>query len=117
MNTFTLDELIKDVEFLVKRASKANSCNFRDYYRDSGISSNSIVAIAYEQSDIQILPADIYDLLACERMWLKLPIHRKTAKVIEVMEKARNCDFLNSGEYTQSIIQDLLKLETPAIGV
>jgi hypothetical protein len=37
----------------------------------------------------QDLPWDEQDLAACERMWRKLPHHRKTKAVREAMDNAR----------------------------
>ena len=80
-----------DIDFLVSRTMKAGTCNFTDE-RDTGSSSNSIVAIAYGMQKLkdQILPGDMSDLNACRNMWKKLPEHRKTAEAIKAMENAEN---------------------------
>ena len=80
-----------DLEFLLNRCMKAGSCSFTDE-RETGISSNSIVAIAYGYYDLdkQELPGDWSDLNACENMWKKLPQHRKNEKALKAMENARN---------------------------
>lgn len=79
-----------DVKFLLNRAMQAGCCSFRED-RDTGLSSNSIVAIAYNRIplDAQELPADANDLAACENMWCKLPGHRKTMDATEAMQRAR----------------------------
>jgi len=85
------EELAADVAFLSRRSLQAQSCSFTGG-RDSGTSSNSIVAIAYGliTLDLQVLPSDGSDLAACENMWLKLPEHRKTISAMTAMERARN---------------------------
>ena len=87
---FTKDELRQDIEFLANRSAGAGryECNAS---RDTGASSNSIVAIVYGQqlSYRQVLPTDDSDLFACERMWEKLPVHRRSMG-IHAMQKARN---------------------------
>jgi len=80
-----------DIDFLVKRTMEAGTCNFTDE-RDTGSSSNSIVAIAYGAQELkdQILPGDMGDLNACKNMWKKLPEHRKTEDAKKAMERAEN---------------------------
>jgi len=80
-----------DIEFLVNRTMKAGTCNFTGE-RDTGMSSNSIVAIAYGMRKLkdQILPSDMSDLRACRNMWNKLPEHRKTDDAKKAMENAEN---------------------------
>jgi hypothetical protein len=79
----------QDIEFLLNRAMKAGSFSTSNE-RDTGLSSNSIVAIAYGLKGLheQILPIDQSDLRACERMWLKLPPHRMTPDAKEAMNRA-----------------------------
>ncbi len=79
-------KLVEDIEFLAKRAAKANSVTFCEGGgRETGASSNSIVAIAYGTATLegQNLPFDQDDLNACRRMWAKLPKHRKTPEAIK----------------------------------
>ncbi len=78
-----------DIQFLAKRASRANCVNFTDDGRDTGVSSNSIVSRAYGLKVKQEMPYDQCDLDACERMFAKLPAHRKTPAVVRDMERAR----------------------------
>jgi hypothetical protein len=63
--------------------------------RDTGMSSNSIVAIAYELSNLkeQCLPSDISDMISCENMWIKLPEHRRKGNAAIAMEKARSSNY------------------------
>jgi hypothetical protein len=84
------EELQKDVDFLVNRSMKAGECSFSNE-REVGISSNSIVAIAYGVTPLssQRLPSDTSDLRACENMWAKLPEHRKTAEATMAIQIAR----------------------------
>lgn len=110
MKTYTKKELIKDVEFLVKRAAKAESMTGFSR-RGSGMSSNSIVVIAYGLLENQYLPSDTSDLAACERMWLKLPAHRKTPKVIEAMGKARGCNYYGKDKNPPEKIQEFVNNE------
>jgi hypothetical protein len=55
------------------------------------MSSNSIVAIAYGITPLenQTLPSDWSDLNACEKMWLKLPAHRRTPDATTALDRAR----------------------------
>jgi hypothetical protein len=84
-------ELRADVAFLLGRAQKAGKCSF-DGNREEGISSNSICGIAYGIVELskQELPADDSDLLACKRMFEKLPPHRKTEAAWLAMANASN---------------------------
>ena len=80
----------EDINFLLNRSLKAGCCSFSSD-RDTGISSNSIVAIAYGAKPLekQDLPSDWSDLKACELMWEQLPSHRKTLDAQEAMRRAR----------------------------
>jgi len=84
-------EMKLDITFLLERANKAGCCSFRED-RDCGLSSNSIVMIAYGRTKLQhqILPRDMSDLKACEMMWQGLPDHRKVDFVQAAMFKARD---------------------------
>lgn len=89
----TQEQLQQDIDFLAKRSLKASSVNFgNDFQRDTGMSSNSIVAIAYGLSSLkeQHFPWDSSDMNSCENMWRKLPEHRKTGDALKAMEAARN---------------------------
>ena len=83
------DNLKLDMEFLLDRAMKAGSCSFMGN-RDTGVSSNNIVAIAYGVENLinQRLPSDQADLQACRNMWKKLPRHRETTEAKEAMTRA-----------------------------
>lgn len=85
-----IGEQVEDIEFLADRANRAGSCSFADD-RDTGASSNSIVAIAYGLIPIeeQVFPSDASDLAACCRAFEKLPDHRKTKTVEEALFRAR----------------------------
>lgn len=86
-----INELLADVSFLAARCAASGSCSLSDDERDYGMSSNSMVAIAYGLTPLanQCMPGDNSDLRACERMWQKLPVHRKTADAIEAMRRAK----------------------------
>ena len=90
----TNEKLQQDIKFLAERQLKAGSVSFSGE-RETGISSNSIVAIAYglEPLEKQRLPSDVSDMQSCENMWKKLPEHRKTGDGLKAMEAARNCDY------------------------
>ena len=77
----TKKQMEQDINFLLGRSMKAGSCSFTDD-RDTGCSSNSIVGIAYGliKLEDQVLPMDMADVMSCEKMWKKLPMHRKTVK-------------------------------------
>lgn len=78
----------QDITFLLDRSLRAGSCTFTG--RDTGTSSDSIVAVAYGLVALskQQLPSDQYDLDACNRMWAKLPEHRKTPDAIAALARA-----------------------------
>jgi hypothetical protein len=83
--------LQSDVVFLADRGSRTGSCRVFDMSeRDTGMSSNSIVGIAYGlvSLDKQFLPSDMEDLMSCRRMWSKLPDHRRTDDAKEAMKRA-----------------------------
>lgn len=89
-----LGELTADVEFLSKRSLQAGSVSFFStslLRRDTGRSSNSIVAIAYGLTSLekQIMPSDSSDMDSCEAMWEKMPEHRKRGDALLAMQKAR----------------------------
>lgn len=89
-----------DEQFLLARAGSAGAVFLGvDKGRDTGESSNSIVAIAYESLslDEQVLPSDGGDLAACERMREKLPNYRKTKDAVTAMERARAFETVPGG--------------------
>jgi len=79
-----------DKKFLLARCAKAGSCSFCKE-RDTGVSSNSIVAIAYGKIKLneQDMPSDEADLAACIKAFGKLPRHRKTKNAIEALSRAK----------------------------
>jgi hypothetical protein len=83
------DELREDIEYLARRQQKAGSVSFTAE-RETGVSSNSIVSIAYGivKLEDQSFPSDWSDLNACRNMWKKLPEHRKTGDALIAMERA-----------------------------
>lgn len=89
LNMKRMEEKDADIKFLAERNLRSGIDCMDE--RETGLSSDSIVAIAYGTlpPEKQILPSDKSDLMACERMWKKLPQHRKTASVIQAMERAR----------------------------
>jgi hypothetical protein len=84
----TNPEYKADIAFLLARACQAGGMSFREE-RDVGLSSNSLVAIAYGSTEPQILPRDQSDLDACERAFARLPEHRKGAKATAALYRAR----------------------------
>ena len=97
-NSCDLDEAIEqaklmraDIEFLLRRAMRAGKCSFASD-REEGISSNSIVGIVYGvvRPEDQEFPADSSDMMACRRMWERLPEHRKTEAGWHAMALASN---------------------------
>jgi len=81
----SVEELIADLEFLVGRIKYAWRTERSGVVGEWGLSSNSLVAIAYGCMDVedQKLPVDKWDLAACEKMWELLPSHRKTQVVVD----------------------------------
>lgn len=86
---YTKTELIADIKFLARRSMLAGTCSFTPE-RECGVSSNSIVAIAYgiEKLKDQNMPSDEWDLEACKNMWRKLPKHRKRTNACNAMAAA-----------------------------
>lgn len=80
-----------DIQFLLMRSMKSGSFSTYEGERDVGQSSNSIVAIAYGVLELknQRLPSDHHDLDSCNRMFEKLPDHRKNMQVIQAITAAR----------------------------
>jgi hypothetical protein len=78
-----------DFDFLLDRAMRCGWVTFTEE-RETGISSNSIVGIAYgiESLNKQRMPGDFSDLNACRNMWKKLPPHRKEGDAKTAMERA-----------------------------
>ena len=87
-------ELQEDITFLVERSMKSSGITFGSE-RDTGMSSNSIVAIAYEVSTLenQCLPSDLSDMISCENMWIKLPANRRNGDAAKAMKKARSSNY------------------------
>lgn len=90
----TNEQYQEDIDFLARRQLQASKISFYGH-RDTGISSNSIVAIAYGimKLENQELPGDVDDMQSCENMWRKLQEHRKQGDAFIAMEAARNCDY------------------------
>lgn len=82
-----LAEAEADIAFLLSRAGHAGSCSF-DKGRWTGMSSNSIVAVAFGGKQTA-LPADRGDYAACVRTFARLPRHRRTEAVKDALKKAR----------------------------
>lgn len=85
----TKKQLEQDIKFLAERQLHAGSVSFMGE-REIGISSNSIVAIAYgiQPLEKQKFPSDLSDVKSCENMWKKLPEHRKKGDGLKAMVKA-----------------------------
>jgi hypothetical protein len=94
----TKAQLLADVKFLSKRGIGSG---YSGKHRDYGMSSNSIVAIAYGLIKLkdQYFPSDASDMASCERMWKKLPKHRKQGDALKAMQAARKSDYY--GKETQ----------------
>lgn len=86
-----IDMLRKDVDFLARRAAMAGATSLGREDRDYGRSSNSIVSIAYGLATLeeQKMPGDDSDMGSIERMWAKLPEHRKTLDAEKAIQAAR----------------------------
>ena len=95
------DNMEADIKFLAQRSTKASRISFGETKRDTGVSSNSIVEIAYGLASLeeQKMPGDVWDMLACERMWRKIPEHRKTGDAFTAIERARQHDFVGKSSY------------------
>jgi len=84
-----INSLKADVAYLLARSMRAGSCDLGGE-RDTGISSNSLVGIAYGTIPIeaQEFPSDRADLAAVARAYEKLPRHRQTKLVEEALHRA-----------------------------
>ena len=98
-----------DFDFLLDRAGRCGAIHFTEG-RETGISSNSIVGIAYGIVPLekQEMPGDFSDLNACRNMWKKLPAHRKAGDAKTAMERAE--------QKIMSGIQQLLQPDTLGAG-
>lgn len=83
----TEEEYKADIAFLLSRAMCAGSASFSND-RWTGMSSNSIVALAYGGRQ-ESLPLDRSDYAACVRTVRRLPKHRRTEDVMEALKRAR----------------------------
>ena len=77
-----------DVDFLLARAMLAGSVSFSNHTRWTGMSSNSIVSVAYGGQQ-ECMPFDRSDYAACVRTVRRLPKHRKTPAVYEALRIAK----------------------------
>ena len=98
---FSTDQVLRDIEFLAQRAKHAGAASFSKE-RETGLSSNAIVSLAYLGEPVKHLPLDFSDLLACEGMFEKLPEHRKTRIVLNAMEQARAAVRQTGGHHGQT---------------
>lgn len=87
-------QLKEDIKFLSERQLKSDSISHSGK-RETGISSNSIVSIAYGLIPLeeQEFPNDLADMNACENMWYNLPDHRKEGDALKAMKAARKCNY------------------------
>ena len=100
-------QMQEDIYFLFMRARNAGNLSLSD--RDFGESSNSIVDIAYNARKLenQILPNDHSDLIACIRMYRKLPVHRKTENVIIAFNRALSAVPCHGNKYNFAFVDDI----------
>lgn len=87
MKLMNRKQLQMDVAFLARRAALAGSF-ICDAKRDWGISSNSLVALAYGAGQ-QIMPCDWSDYAACVRAVRQLPWHRRTPHILKALRRAK----------------------------
>lgn len=83
----TKEEMQADIDFLVRRQMKCGSISFGSG-RDTGISSNSLVAMAYGVGS-QAMPSDWGDYSACVRAVRRLPRHRRTPAILTALAAAK----------------------------
>ena len=86
---FTVAQLEMDIRFLARRAGNAGAFICSED-RDWGISSNSLVDVAYGVGK-QIMPSDWSDYAACVRAVRHLPRHRRTKMILHALRRARRC--------------------------
>jgi len=75
-----------DIAYLLRRANKAGICSFTED-RDCGISSNALVRFAYtgKLPKSNQWPIDASDLRACKLAVRRLPKHRKSEKLTDLL--------------------------------
>lgn len=78
-----------DIDYLVARAESGNCCKDLGE-RDTGVSSNAIVRLAYggDAPDQMERPYDLSDLAACALAVERMPEHRRTVAVELALAKA-----------------------------
>ncbi len=79
-----------DIRFLARRAERAGWLEPRTW-RDTGVSANSLVSLAYGMIDSrdQDMPGDWYDYAACVRTVRRMPRHRRSRAVTKALGEAR----------------------------
>ena len=106
----THEQMQADIEFLAKRAGRAGKFSVQEG-RDWGISSNSLVSLAYGVGSLE-MPGDWWDYAACERALSNMPVHRQTDVVREalVAQKKHVAARWPEGEghYTKAMPSDLV---------
>ena len=78
MTNLTREQLEADLAFLADRACQTGSVSFGGK-RETGMSSNAIVAWVYGIGDQDRMPMDRVDYGACVRTVRKMPAHRQAA--------------------------------------
>lgn len=84
-----MSEVKADLDFLLARALKADSCSFSNE-RWTGASSNALVELAYTGKHNGCLPSDRSDYAACVRTFRRLPKHRQTEAVRAKLKEGRD---------------------------
>ena len=80
MSELTKEQMQQDIDFLLIRSMQAGCMNFTKD-RNTGLSSNSLVRLAYSPHSVPEMPFDASDLKACKLTFKSLPEHRKTDDV------------------------------------
>ena len=82
-----VDKLTIERDFLLERSMGANRCSLSDEARDTGISSNALVYFAFtgKRPTESQEPGDMDDWNACFRAYSKLPRHRQTDEVFQLL--------------------------------
>lgn len=96
-----MTEAQADIAFLLSRAMCAGSANFSND-RWTGMSSNSIVAVAYG-GEQKAMPSDRSDYAACVRTVRRLPKHRRTEAVKAALRRAREAYLKNYPDHRSSL--------------
>lgn len=83
----TPEQMQSDIDFLARRQQRAGSVSF-SRGRETGISSNSLVSLAYGVGELE-MPSDWGDYAACARAFKRMPRHRRTSEILAALSEQK----------------------------